>query len=89
MICLSGLLVGCANQPPQIITEYEILRLTKIVFVPISDTHTEPVPVEYVPDGPVDTIDYDVTLKSCQKRTQQCNGKLAEIAGIEGTEKQE
>lgn len=54
--------------------------------MPISKQITDPVPVEYVPDGPVDTIDLKVTLQSCQARTKQCNGKLGEVAGVEGTE---
>jgi hypothetical protein len=80
------LLPACAAQPPQIITEYEILKLTKLVFVPIRESMTAPVVVEYVPDGLVDTIILRTTLQACQTRTQQCNGRLGEIARIQGTQ---
>jgi hypothetical protein len=85
MLCLILLSVACAAQPPQILTEYKILRLTRLVFVPIRESMTAPVPIEYAPDGPVDTITLRTTLQACQTRTQQCNGRLGEIAGVQGT----
>jgi hypothetical protein len=80
------LLLGCANQPPQIVTEYEILKLYRKIYVPIDPKLTAPVPNEYVPDGAVDTIDMKVTIQACQARVDQCNFDKAQIATVEGTE---
>jgi len=78
-------LAGCASQAPKVVTEYEIIKLTKLVFVPIRTSMTKPVTVEYVPPGPADTYDLKFTLQACQTRTMECNGKLAEIAKVQGT----
>ncbi len=78
--------MACATpQPPQIITEYEVLKLTRKVFVPIRDDMTAPLDVPYVPEGDVDTIDLRTTLGQCQTTLRTCNGRLGGIASVEGT----
>lgn len=36
MLCLTLSLMACATQPPIVVNEYEILRLTKKIYVPIN-----------------------------------------------------
>lgn len=89
MICLSLLLPGCAGhqaEPTTITCDTETLYQDR--YVPVDERLTQRVEVEYVPDGPVDTIDLKVTLQACQTRTGQCNGQLHEIAGKQGKAKE-
>ena len=84
MLCLMLLLQACAGQTVEPLTIYKTVTLYQDRYVPVKPELTEHVVVEYVPDGPVDTIDLRTTLQACQVRTQQCNGKLAEIANKSG-----
>jgi len=66
-----------------------VVPVTKRVYVPIDEALTAPVPNEYLPDGNISTWDMRQTLEACQARVDQCNGRLSDVAGVEGTEARE
>ena len=85
-LCLIGLLLGCAATTPDVVTRHEVVPVIKRVYVPIDEGLTAPVPNEYLPDGDMSTWDMRQTLEACQARVEQCNGRLGDVAGVEGTE---
>ena len=80
MLCLAGLLTGCATE--RIVTVYETVTVTQDRYVIIPAPLTQPVEIVQPPDGDIDTIDLRVMYLEQKTRAKQCNGQLAEISTI-------
>ena len=90
-LCLVGLfLTACGTTKVATVlvpvTEYAATEITRDRYVEINPKLTEPIEIVKPPRPDTDTIDIIVTLQLQQKEARFCNGKLAEIAGISGTE---
>jgi hypothetical protein len=82
-LCLTGLLLGCASQPPEPIYVYQTEVLWQTQYVNVPEDLTQPVPIVYATQPEVDTIDLKVLYEEQREYAKLCNGKLAEIATLE------
>ncbi len=84
MIVLPLLLIfasGCATEPPRIITEYETIEIVRDRYVSVPERMTKP--IETIPlSDDFDVYELGAVAKARKVRILQCNGKLAEIAGL-------
>lgn len=81
-------LTACGTTKPTIITEYKTETIIKDRYVTVDPELTAPVQVikPRKPKGEADTIDLIVALQLQQNEARMCNGKLAEIASLSGSE---
>lgn len=75
---LAACMIGCTK--PGIVTKTKTVEVKVPVYVRIPEKLTAPVPKA---EGPLNQV-IDVAKKRGEA-IEACNGKLAEIAGIEGT----
>jgi len=69
---------GCASEP---IYVYETKEVVRDRYVAVPAELTKPVEIVELPDG-FDVYELGAAYKSQKVRAMQCNGRLAEIAGI-------
>jgi hypothetical protein len=77
LLWMTVFVTGCATKP----IEYcEPVTLYQDRYIPIDESLTQPVEVVGLP-ADFDLIDLGVAYKANRVRIEQCNGRLAEIAG--------
>jgi hypothetical protein len=88
LFLLGCFLTACGTTKPQVVTEYKTETLIRDRYVTVDPSLTEPVEIikPRKPKGDADTIDLIVALQLQQNEARMCNGKLAEISGLAGTE---
>ena len=92
ILCLIGFfLTACGTTKTEVITEYETKTVIRDRYVKIDVELTKPVqvikPQKMKPE--TDTIDIIVALQLQQNEARVCNGKLAEIANLADTVKED
>lgn len=83
-------MTGCASEP-KVITEFETIAVVRDRFVAVPEELTRPVEIVELPDNGgfrnADTLQLGAAYRAQKVRAEQCNGQLAEIAGLaDGTE---
>lgn len=78
---LAALVQGCASLPPEPITVYKTVEVVRDRIVSVPEWMTQPVEIiELSPD--FDLPELGAAYKAQKVRAEQCNGQLAEIAGL-------
>jgi len=86
ILCLIGFLTGCGTTTETVITEYETREIFRDKYVEVKRELTEPVEIVSPARPNTDTIDLKVALQLQQTEARTCNGQLAAIASISGTD---
>lgn len=87
LFLLGFFLTACGTTKEVIITEYETVEIVRDRYVEVDAELVQPVQI-IKPQNPktdTDTIDLIVALQLQQQEARLCNGKLAGINSIKGT----
>lgn len=86
MILLATLLTGCSSKPVVVEEIPEPRVLVKDRYVEIPERLTRRQPEVERPAELIDTFELGALFKVARTRLQVCNGQLAEISRVAGTE---
>ncbi len=82
ILCLTGLMTGCASEP-RVVVEYETIEVARDRFVPVPRALTAPVEIVELEDNGglrnADTLQLGAAYRAQKVRAAQCNGQLAAI----------
>jgi len=78
---LSALLFGCSSLPSEPIIEYRTVEIVRDRYVAVPERMTVPVDTVQLAED-FDVYALGAAYKMQKVRIEQCNGQLAEIAGL-------